>query len=285
MKKHEAPHLERLQRRFWEFIVSPYGVRDAMPTLAEQDPESVPLLNWIKAGDEEMAIHRLDVYANMYFFRLVDVLGDQYEALRYVLGHDTFKLMCVDFFKMYPTENFSLDYIGDNLPEFLEEHNPPDRPQYLPELTKLERARYKMIVAPDSEALTPESLQTIPAEHWGNLQFRSIPALQLMTFEYPIHKVWRAMRDESEVPTLAPDPTAIVVWRSDFTVMHEVVSSEVASALTLLLEGKPFEEICMSFLPDTDSDEIEPEALQRCIQAAYQNLSHWVQSGMLQALS
>ncbi len=276
----ETLQLERLQRRFWELIIAPYGVEEAVVEVAKDDPDCVPLQSWIKAPDEETAIQRLDIYANMYFFRLVGILEEQFASLASVLGHDTFTYMCADFFQRHPPTNFALDYVGDELPTFLEEHSQPELP-WLVELALLERARYQLIAAPDSELLTVEDLQQIPPETWGEIRFQPISALRLLEFEYPVHRVWRATQDEAEAPPLEPEPTTVLVWRHGFTVRHQVLSPEEKQALLLLLSEALFEEICLSFFPGGESEDVTPEVIQSSIQLAYQTLAAWVQDGML----
>ncbi len=276
-----TPRLRELQNWFYHYVVSPYGVEDAKQSVGNENPESLPLQGWITANTEEQAVLRLDVYANMYFFRLMGIFQDQFNALFHVLGERSFQLMCIDYLKAHPPTTYSLDDAKDEIPSFLKEHTPPDQPPWLYELAVLENARKNMIVAPDSDFLKPEDLQGIPPEQWGSIRFSLRPSHALFHFFYPVYKVWRAVENEEPIPNIEEEPCDILLWRHDLTVHHRVISAKEAAAVRMLEEGCSFEEICLSFIDSPDDENLDEAALQQSIQEAYQTLAAWVQRGML----
>lgn len=277
----KAPRLRELQSWFYNFVVAPYGVKDAKEQMSEDFPESVPLEQWIVAEKEDQAIGRLDIYANMYFYRLVGIFQDQFDVLATVLGEETFEVMCVDYLKAYPPTTYSLDFAKKMLPEFIRQHTPPDQPPWLYDLAVLEDTRVSMITYPDSDVLKVEDLQRIPHVQWGSIRFAPRPAFTMLELEYPVFRVWRAVNDEKEIPTIEKEPYSVLVWRNNLTVYHEVITPEEANAVKMLQENKTFEEICWSFVENPYEDNLDEAALQEPIQKAYQTLSRWVERGML----
>ncbi|MGH7820183.1 MAG: HvfC/BufC family peptide modification chaperone, partial [Candidatus Binatia bacterium] len=83
--------LDETQRIFFELIRAPEGVRQGLGALADRE-RRLPLgLEGLIAGDERLSsIARLDVYANMYFYRILDVLKEDFPALLAVIGDTRF---------------------------------------------------------------------------------------------------------------------------------------------------------------------------------------------------
>ena len=70
--------LAALQKLFHGLATAPEGVEPGLAQLGLTASD----LSAVIAGDERLsAIERLDIYANMYFFRLLDVLRDDFPKL------------------------------------------------------------------------------------------------------------------------------------------------------------------------------------------------------------
>ena len=133
-----ADALRRLQRRFFRLVLAPRGVGPEVPALMHDDPEGVPLDRWIRAPDEAGAVRRLDVYANMYFFRLLDVLRGDYPKLAAALGETALHNLCTDYVLTHPSDNPSLRHFGRHLPGFLKKHSLGVERPHLADLAALE---------------------------------------------------------------------------------------------------------------------------------------------------
>ena len=68
------------------------------------------------------AVDRLDVYANMYFFRMLDVLRDDYAKVVAVVGDDAFHNLVTDYLVACRPAHPSLREVGARLPGFLARH-------------------------------------------------------------------------------------------------------------------------------------------------------------------
>src|SRR5262245_58775530 len=111
--------LAALQRRFFRLITAPTGVGEALPHLAAEEPAAAPLNRWISGPDARFAEERLDVYANMYFYRLLDVLLGDYPKVLALVGQANFHNLVTDYVLAHPSENPSLRYVGERFPAFL----------------------------------------------------------------------------------------------------------------------------------------------------------------------
>ena len=66
----DGPALAELQRRFFELVTGPQRIAEELARRGIPEPELAALI----AGDARAsAVERLDVYANMYFFRILEV--------------------------------------------------------------------------------------------------------------------------------------------------------------------------------------------------------------------
>src|SRR4029077_19404566 len=93
-------------------------------------------------GDERAsAIERLDVYANMYFFRILDALRGDYPKVLAVVGDDAFHNLATDYLQAHPSRHPSLRFVGAALPAFLRGHALAGPRPWLPGLAPLEWAR------------------------------------------------------------------------------------------------------------------------------------------------
>jgi hypothetical protein len=252
--------------------------------MKEEEPDSVPLRNWLKFDDEEVAIERLDIYAYAYFVRLVDILKEDFDQLAKCMDEDVFRAMVQLYLKTEPPGSSTLFDLGAALPTFLREHQHPDVPEWIADFALLERTLADVFMMPDADPLAPDALVSLPPEQWDVLCFEPVPALKWIEVAFPINKVWNRVRKDEpwDDIDMSPCPSRIVVWRKELFSRFHVLPPKEAEAFQLMLDGEPFGVICGAFLPaDTPPEELPPEELQTCIQDAYMALSRWLQEGML----
>ena len=79
--------LAAVQEAVYDLITAPEGVEKRLGEMGcpPRDLESL-----VKPSVTMSSVERLDVYANMYFYRILDVLRDEYSKVRAVLGDDMF---------------------------------------------------------------------------------------------------------------------------------------------------------------------------------------------------
>jgi hypothetical protein len=252
-----APTLAELQGLFWRSLASEPGgdaLEPALVALTEPSPALAPP-------------ERLRIYADMYFWRLLGVLRDDFPRVAELLGSERFAALAGAYLQAHPSENGSVRHVGRHLARFMTERG--DVPAYLPDLARLEWARVEVFDAPDVEPLGTEALRRVPPEDWPALRFTTVPAFTRVASAWPVHAIWR----EGAQEPFEPAPTAVRVWRTaEGNVVHAALDRRADAALDHVRRGATFAELCGAF-GDLAAEEAAREATAL--------LARWVEDGIL----
>jgi hypothetical protein len=237
--------LEDSQQLLWTLISAPESVA---ATLAAPGPDGARLQAKVEAqiaGDDRLsAVDRVDIYANMYFYRLHDCLAQDFSAVRAVIGDARFHNLITDYLLMHPSAHPSLRFAGSRLPEMLRTHKLSHRWPFLADLARLEWALLDAFDAPDAQLLRESDLDRVSPSDWDTLRFRLTPSVQLLDADWDVDAMWSRIQHGERPDTPARTPTALVVWRRDFRVFHRAVDRLERDALVDLREGKRFGVLC-----------------------------------------
>ena len=102
---------------------------------------------------------RARIYSDMYLFRLVDALREDYPLLARLLGDEEFFSLCADYVRAHPSRHPSLARLGWALPGFLRDRAAPRAD--LSDLAALEWARAEAFVAADAGPLDETALRSL----------------------------------------------------------------------------------------------------------------------------
>lgn len=264
-----APTLAELQRGFFRSIAARPGAgRDAF------DPAVLAVI----APSATLApAERLGIYADMYFARLQDCLREDFSRTVELMGDDAWDGFARAFLAAHPSRYPSVRHVGTPLAAFLASHPPAgvavDAVPALSELARFEWARLDVFDSPDAEPLTGADLAAVPADDWGALRFRPIPAFAMFTSAFPVHRLWTP--DAPLDPS--PAPTVLRLWRQDFKVFHSPMDPTEVAAMTQLVAGAPFASICEAIADGTSMEEAAPKAVGW--------LARWIEDGILGSLA
>jgi hypothetical protein len=251
-----APSLYEVQRLFWESVAVQPG-RDSIA------PAFVRL---VRGYDDTDRKTRIGVYADAYFLRLRDVLGEDFPRVAALLG-DRFDEVVKGYLEAFPSRWPSVRRLGHALSEFLRRRT--DTPKCLADLAELEWARIEVFDAPDAECATIEDFVSIPAEAWPALRFSAIPAIKILRAQYPVHHLWSGERSLE----VTAGETSLRVWRAnDCRVFHAPMDERESAALSKMISGEPFAAICETFAD-------LPEAVAAQESAAL--LVRWIEDGII----
>jgi hypothetical protein len=245
-----TPGLRELQGLFWRSISA--GADGVAPALLDASEPSATL----------SAAARLQVYADAYFWRLRDVLAEDFPRVAAILGAERFEDLVRDYLRKHPSRHPSVRHPGRALAAAIVEH--ADLPRYLADLARLEWARREVFDAPDSEPLAVDALRAVDPADWPRLRLTPIPALAVVRADWPVHEAW-AGTDAAMVAAA----TSIRVWRGeDYRVYHALMHARDAAALDRLIAGEPFGAICAAFddLPPRDGAERATALLARWLE-------------------
>lgn len=274
--------LALLQRRFWRLITAPEGVEDGLLEVATDDPAAGPVTGWIAARDEAGARERLEVYANMYFFRLLDALQGDLPSVAGLMGDDAFHNLIVDYLLVHPSTNPSLRHAGRHMPGFLSGHEAAAARPDLPDLAGLDLARNDVFDAADSPVVEAGDLAALPPELWPRLRFHIAPTTRWLSVRTSVLAAWQALADREAPPTPSDELVGCVIWRSrtpghEDQVWHRAASLTELTALDAVQAGATFEHVCELFAADLATPTDATEAAQAALAA----LVRWVGDGLL----
>jgi len=274
--------LKRAQTFFWDLITAPEGVRPGFEAMLRRVEAGPSDLDQLIEGDERLpAADRLDIYANMYFYRLLDCLREDYPRLFEACGPDRFHNLVTDYLLRHPSEHPSLRHLGSRLPAFLENHPLGRECPVLADLARLEWTRADLFDAADAAPLTREELARLPQETAGSVRFALVPAFALLRLAHDAPRLWTEMKERAkaqaagegagaepdgheihsgagmaaetcrlhaegpavDLPRFPRRDTAVRVWRRGFVVYHRAIDAEEADGLELLGAGEPLARI------------------------------------------
>jgi hypothetical protein len=269
----ESP-LHAIQALFYRLVTAPEGVGAAL-SADGVDPGS--LAQWIVGGPEGAsafsALARLEVYAEAYFHRLLDVLRTDYPKLARAVGDMAFHNLVTDYLVAHPPADPSVRNAGQHLPAYLGRHSLGVADPQLCELAHLERARREVFDAADSAALDLAALQARAPEAFATLHVQLIRAHQVLTLRPAVERRWS---DPDARAALADEaPCAWLVWRgrNPMVVHHLPLAASDAALLPLLAAGVPFARVCEQLAEHLSDDEAA-----RAIGAW---LTRWTEAGLL----
>lgn len=266
MNMKAPPTLKKMENWLMEIIRHPNII-----ALAVDSDEVVPHRpEGVKSVDD--AIHRskylsaeerLGVYANMYFWRLIDILAGHFEVLQETLGHDLFFNLSRAYLIAHPSGRPTLYELGAKFVEFtaVQEDIELENREFCVELARLEDAIDQIFHAQQSTTLDVEELVKIPAESWGEARFECVKALQLHAFDYPVNRYWQVFQnteegDKPEIPEKESSWVAVV--RRDYVVWRYNLNEAKYTLLKALQSGKTLNEALFECanLPDLDLVEL-----------------------------
>lgn len=260
--------LRELQSRFFASLASTPGGGPAY-----FDPM---LINCIEGHEPLGAEERINIYAEMYFARLVDVLKSDFPRVAALLGCERFHAVVSRYLARYPSTHPSLRYLGHHVPGFLKDCTETAGLPFLSDLATLEWARIEVFDDLDTEPLRVEHLQQLTPNEWPMLKFQVIPAFRIVHSEWPAHTIWHTAEAEDALSLLEdiqPEKTTLRIWRANFSVYHTKMDVVEQTALNCLLANQPFAAVCAAL-----EDVVSPEEAAATVGGF---LLRWIEDGIL----
>lgn len=268
------PTLADTQRLFWKLMTVPEGVATALSAPGDGAAR-------LRAAVEAQiidhvgltAVERLDLYANMYFYRLHDCLAEDFRAVATVVGPEQFHNLITDYLLVHPSTHPSLRFAGRHLPQMLATHMLSARWPFVADLARLEWAILDAFDAPDARAVRHGELEAIPPSDWPAICLRLHPSVQLLDLAWAVQDVWAQVDRGKPIERPAETPTALAVWRSDFRVFHRPMSAWERAAVVCVRDGGTFGAVCESVAQMLPADD--------AVSTVLGGLRRWVSDGLL----
>jgi hypothetical protein len=186
-------------------------------------------------ASEGSGLRSVALYRRLIRDNYTQVLKVTYPVLCRFAGDHHFGILARGYFKAHPSTSGDLFPYGQHLPAFLKNlHVSP----LVAELARLEWACHEIYQAADSPPLSGEQLRAIASVDPSQVTFHLHAASRLLSFPFPVHRVWLALQPEApadeavELP-LPEQETGVVVMRRN----GRVQVSPMARPDYLLLEA------------------------------------------------
>jgi hypothetical protein len=136
-------------------------------------------------NDRLTSFERLEIYNRQYWFRLIDVLYEEFPGLRAVVGEAKFDALVRAYLAKYPSRSFSLRNLGGRLPQFLAEEPQWARPR---EVMGQDMARFEwaQTVAFDEASRPALGVDDLLGADPSELRLSLQPYLTLLEMSYPL---------------------------------------------------------------------------------------------------
>jgi Putative DNA-binding domain len=246
------PTFPQTQQLFWKLISAPEGVAPGLAALSPSERGMADTL--VRRNARLSAVEQLDIYADMYFYRIRDCLMEDFAALHAVIGAAAFHNLITDYLLVHPSTHFSLRHVGRHLPAYVGTHALGEQYPYLADLAALEWTILESFDAPDAAPLDAAALGAVPEECWPDLRFTLTPSLHVLELGWPVHEIWRQAQ-AGDRPFSEPAETYLRVWRQNLRVFHRPVDAAEYAALTAIRAGETFSEVCESIAAVVGEDE------------------------------
>ncbi len=241
--------LSQVQRWMQAVITHPGGVVPGIASSqarAQLDVSGDRVEMVITRSRAQTAIERLEIYAKAYYARLLECLRAEFPVLVHAMGADLFDEFAVGYLERYPSHSYTLNHLGANFAQYLEETRPeprtsaPEWPEFLVDLARLEWAFSEVFDGPGAEnepLLDPAELRAIPPERWPDVRLKPVPCLRTLALRFPVNRYYRAVRRKRAARPAAPAETFLAVTRRDYVVRHYELTRSQHALLSAVVSG------------------------------------------------
>lgn len=243
----EFPNLSAVQTMLWRLITAPEGAAQGARTLRDENIIDDEDLAFLVNPDAKLgATERVDIYADMYFYRLLDCLAEDFPKTKITLGDTRFHNLVTDYLLAHPPSHFSLRELGRAFPEFASQNPVARECPLLADLAALEWARVDVFDAADTTPLSRQGLFEKSGRAPDEFVVALIPASRLIGVQTGVLPLWRSLdwAEEGATPDAAqrgadtPTRTCTVrIWRKGFSVFHRSTSADEEGCLRILEDG------------------------------------------------
>jgi hypothetical protein len=227
----------------------------------------------IKAQIRGDASPRLAVYHHAYRAQLLACLRDTFERVWAWLGDAGFEAAARMHIESHPPRSWTMSAYGDDFDRTLSGLYPDD--QEVAELARLDWSLRRAFDGPDA---TPIALEALSGIDWDGAILRILPTLRMTSISTNCAAIWTALSEKNAPPAAARlhAPTALRVWRKDFSPHFRAVDSIEQQALLMASDGASFGAICSVI-----AARMEPA---KAPEVAGALLASWLQDGLIIAV-
>jgi hypothetical protein len=221
--------------------------------------------------------HRLWIYGNGYFLRLIEALGNNFSSVKNVLGEAAFRRVARAYLIQNPSTFRSIDDIGAKIAKFLELSGFSEKFPFLADLARVEWAAHELSFADDTPAFGVQSLKTIRAAAWPRAKLKLDPSIRLLTSHWPVNDLWRddGKWTTGQLRSIKPSRYYFLVHRlPDKRIRIPAITRTEHQLLSALKRGLPLKQ-ALAKIPSASAS---PAAIQTWFE-------NWARAGIIVGVS
>jgi len=258
----EPVNLKEVQSWMLRVVSHPGGAAAGLQAVGEEGlfPGGATVPEQVVPGNDRLSpAQQLQIYAFMYFARLVEVLEMEFPTVRFLLGQEHFEKLARTFLTIHPSSHYSLNRLSVGFPDFLrnEARDVPHQ-DFAVALAQVERAMEDVTDDPRDEPLSSDALSSIPRERWPSARLRPIRAMRLLELSHPTTEFMNAVQQDRHENVPPAGPTVICVYRPDSTVYRKPIPPLRHQLLARLVAGEPLGQAIEGIVRD---GEVDPASL------------------------
>lgn len=168
-----------------------------------------------------------------------------------LVGDDFFGSLAARYQDVHPSSRGDLQHAGERFADWLDEEFADTAHRYLGPVAALEWAVQQVCIAADEAPLDPLHVAAVPAEAYGALRFRPLPASRLVVTPMPAMAIWAANQpgcDGACEVDFSAGPESVLVARGPEGVVLTRLPPPVAALLGDLAGGALLGDACEAFL-------------------------------------
>ncbi len=154
--------LKELQSWFGAIILQPLTEEDTSPTLTPRGNSLQKEASLYITPSPTLAPHqRIQIYHQQYWWRLLNVLESNFPLLARLFGRAAFRYqVAVPFLSHSPPQDWSLNTLGETLPNWLHDHYQGDDLAFVQQAAEIDVCFTKSFLAPDEPSIPMDLLAT-----------------------------------------------------------------------------------------------------------------------------
>jgi hypothetical protein len=238
-----SANLATLERWMQAVVMHPEGAAAGLrskPAKALVGEAARDLRAVVLPSKQLSSVERLEIYAHMYYARLIEVMQGEYPTTRQVLGEHAFAAAARRFVARNPSRTRTLNSLSAKFPDFLAKTLPKSNRNALAiDVARIERAMEDVFDAPRATPMTAAQFAALGADPTGRAVLKVTPALRMLKLRYPANDFMTALRRGEKPRIPRPKATAVIVFRRDYQVFRRDQEPEQWKLLASLAAGKP----------------------------------------------
>lgn len=224
----------------YEVVSHPGSVEEALEAPAARREIEPSLLDSIILPSKTLTpAERVEIYHGMYLLRMNDALSADYPGVEHFLGHHHFHHLVSDYVQAYPSSSYTLNRLGDHLPEFIRDHPGLKHRGKLLDLARYELAFTQIFDEDETAPISAEAIAAVPADAWERVRLRPIAAFRLLALRYPVSEYLQSVRMETPHPVMRVQVNHVALFRNrDFAIKRFDLSRREFLMLSHLASGR-----------------------------------------------